>query len=176
MGPRTQDLDPWSQGRRYRKSRKKGLDVEWSKWLYETAGAATAALALSVLCLPPRWLCRPRRTKPGLSSPCSWHAQTLRPRSRHLPGRWEPYAALTAAHCSPFLGLAVSARCPTGEKPPAGTTGEKLGATELESRGRDSGLLRKGRCRCHQLSAHRGLVTFSSPGGGGSGVKWGLPC
>lgn len=172
-----QDLDPWSQGRRYRKEQEergwmwKRMRGWMSKRLYGNGRSSEQLLAPSSALPSPRWLCHPRRTKPGLSSPCSWHRRpsdqlSTRPWGAPLGGPHRRTAVLSCVS-------AVAAGCPTGEQGSSRDTGEELGgATALESRDGDSGRLREGRHGCHQLSGHRGSVTSSRPWG----RKRGLLC
>lgn len=80
-----------------------------------------------------------------------------------------PSAALTAALQSFFWVSAVSARCPTGEKPPAGTQGRSWEEPQSWSQGMGTQGCPEKAAAAAISSQHTGLVTFSSPGGGGSG-------
>lgn len=171
MGPRGRSgFRPLEPGKEVQqRAGRKGLDVEWSKRLYGNGRSCEQLPALSNALPPPRWLCHPRRTKPGLSSPCSWNAQTLRPVIYQAAGELSSAALTTAPQSFPVSQRSLPG-VPRVSKAPAGTREELGGATELESREGDSGPLSKGRHSCHQLSGHRGSVTPSRPWGreGGS--------
>lgn len=124
MGPRGRSgFRPLEPGKEVQeRAGRKGLDVERSKRLYGNGRSCEQLLALSNALPSPHWLCHPRRTKPGLSSPCSWHAQTLRPVIYQAAGEL-PSVALTAAPQSFPVSQRSLPGVPRVSKAPAGTQG-----------------------------------------------------
>lgn len=129
-----QDLDPGAGKEVQERAGRKGLDVERSKRLYGNGRSCEQLLALSNALPPPRWLCHPRRTKPGLSSPCSWNAQTLRPVIYQAAGELSS-AALTAAPQSFPVSQRSLPGVPRVSKAPARTQGRSWEEPQRWSQG-----------------------------------------
>lgn len=133
-----QDLDPWSQERRYRKEQEergwmwKRMRGWMSKRLYGNGRSSEQLLAPSSALPSPRWLC-----PGGQSQDCPPPAAgTTDPQTSYLPGPGElPSAALTAAPQSCPVSQRSLPGAPRVSKAPAGTQGRSWEEPQRWSQG-----------------------------------------